>query len=72
MKDYKSGSHTIWGCKYHIVWVTKYRYDVLEGRVVLRFRELLREIAHHKEMHIYGGNVTDEVWKKYIEEQKPN
>ena len=26
MKDYKAGSHTLWDCKYHIVWVTKYRY----------------------------------------------
>ena len=133
MKDYKSGSHTIWDCKYYIVWVTKYCYDVLEGRVGVRCRELLRETSCHKEMHIYfgsvsrdhvhlligippklsasravqflkgksshkllseyahlrkrywgqhlwsrgywvasSGNVTDEVWKKYIEEQKPN
>ena len=58
MKDYKSGSHTIWDCKYPIVWVTKYRYDVLEGRVGVRCRELLREIARHKEILIYAGSVN--------------
>src|ERR1700752_2794646 len=132
MQTAKSGSHTIWNCKYHIVWVTKYRYPVLVGDVGLRARELLREISRIHEMSIHSGainrdhvhlllsipphlsgssavqylkgksshnllteyqslrnrywgqhlwsrgywvatsgNVTDEVWKKYIEDQKP-
>ena len=25
MESYKRGSHTVWDCKYHLVWVTKYR-----------------------------------------------
>ena len=58
MKDYKAGSHTIWDCKYHIVWVTKYRYSVLGGDVGLRCRELLREIARSQEMIIYAGSVN--------------
>jgi putative transposase len=45
MQDYKRGSHTIWDCKYHLVWVTKYRYPILVGDVGQRARELLREIA---------------------------
>jgi hypothetical protein len=45
MEDYKRGSHTVWDCKYHLVWVTKYRYEVLGGDVGQRCRELLREIA---------------------------
>ena len=32
MEDYKRGSHTVWDCKYHLVWTTKYRYEVLAGR----------------------------------------
>ena len=31
MKDYKSSSHAVWDCKYHLVWITKYRYPVLVG-----------------------------------------
>jgi putative transposase len=132
MKDYKRGSHTVWDCKYHLVWITKYRYPVLVGDVGHRAKELLREIARSLEMTIYAGsinrnhvhlligipphnsvsravqylkgksshkllsefvtlrkrywgqhlwgrgywvassgNVTDEVWQKYIEDQKP-
>ena len=58
MKDYKHGSHTIWDCKYDIVWVTKYRYSVLGGNVGLRCRELLREIARSKDMTIYAGSIN--------------
>ena len=33
MEAYKRGGHTVWDCKYHLVWVTKYRYSVLGGDV---------------------------------------
>src|SRR5664279_3125791 len=29
--SYTSGSHTVFHNRYHIVWITKYRYKVLEG-----------------------------------------
>jgi putative transposase len=58
MQDYKRGSHTIWDCKYHVVWVTKYRYPILVGGVGQRARELLREIARSHEMTIYAGSVN--------------
>lgn len=58
MRDYKQGSHSIWYCKYHLVWTTKYRYEVLSGEVGLRCRELLRKIARSKEMQIYAGSVN--------------
>ncbi|WP_419622573.1 IS200/IS605 family transposase [Thiolapillus sp.] len=58
MQNYKHGGHTIWDCKYHLVWVTKYRYPILGGDVGLRCRELLREIARSKEMIIYAGSIN--------------
>jgi putative transposase len=56
MQDYKRGSHTIWDCKYHLVWVTKYRYPILVGDVGQRAPELLGEIARSNEMTIYTGS----------------
>src|SRR5665213_3224817 len=58
MQDYKRGSHTIWDCKYHLVWVTKYRYAILVGDVGVRARELLREIARSQEMTIHAGAIN--------------
>jgi len=43
MESYKRGSHPVWDCKYHIVWVTKYRFPILGGDVGQRCRELIRE-----------------------------
>ncbi|MEW6152003.1 MAG: IS200/IS605 family transposase, partial [Pseudomonadota bacterium] len=58
MQTSRSGSHTIWDCKYHIVWVTKYRYPVLIGDVGVRARELIREIARSHEMMIHAGAIN--------------
>jgi putative transposase len=58
MEAYKSGSHTVWDCKYHLVWTTKYRYQVLGGDVGFRCRKLLREIAQSKEMVIHAGSIN--------------
>src|SRR5947207_8941174 len=58
METAKSGSHSIWDCKYHIVWVTKYRYPVLVGDVGQRARELLREISRSHEMSIHAGAIN--------------
>ena len=33
MSRFKRASHVIWHCQYHIVWVPKYRFRVLQGAV---------------------------------------
>src|SRR5438445_10090981 len=58
MEAYKRGGHTVWDCKYHLVWVTKYRHAVLGGDVGLRCRELLRETSIAHEMVIHAGSVN--------------
>jgi REP element-mobilizing transposase RayT len=59
MEAYKRGSHTVWDCKYHVVWVTKYRHPW----------------GQHLWSRGYwaasSGNVTDEVWMEYIKNQVP-
>ena len=64
MEAYKRGSHTVWDCKYHLVWVTKYRYPVLGGDVGVRCRELLRETATAVETLLTR-------YDEYIENQRP-
>ena len=58
MEDYKRGSHTVWDCKYHLVWTTKYRYEVLGRDVGQRCREFLREIGRSLEMMLYIGSIN--------------
>ncbi len=33
MSRFRKLSHSIWHCQYHIVWVPKYRYRILVGKV---------------------------------------
>ena len=58
MQTYKSGSHTRYDIKYHIVWITKYRRPILEGAVAERVRELIRQICMQNEVSIIQGHVS--------------
>ena len=58
MEAYKHGGRTVWDCKYHLVWVTKYRYSALGGDVGVRCRKLLRETARAHEMAVHAGSIN--------------
>ena len=47
----------------HIVWVTKYRYKVLEGDIKIRCRTLIKQICDSEDISILSGVVsTDHVY----------
>jgi REP-associated tyrosine transposase len=56
--DYRYGSHTVYQIEYHFVWVTKYRYKVLQGEVQERVRELVRQTCEAFEIRIVRGVVS--------------
>ena len=58
MGEYHSGGHTLYDIKYHLVWITKYRYQVLRGDVALRARELIREICMAREVQVIRGSLS--------------
>ena len=57
MAQYRTGSHTVYDIKYHFVWITKYRYKVLQGKVAIRLRELLRQGCEAKGLEIVRGSI---------------
>jgi putative transposase len=58
MAEYRTSAHAVFDIKYHVVWITKYRYKILRGRVAERARELLRQICQAREMVIIRGAVS--------------
>jgi putative transposase len=52
---YRKSAHVIYECKYHICWLSKYRYAILTGEIALRVRELIRQIAQANEVEIISG-----------------
>lgn len=55
MNDIDSLNHTRWECKYHIVWIPKYRKKKLFGELQAELGPVLRELARHKESEVLEG-----------------
>jgi len=58
MQNYRKTSHSVYDLKYHLVWITKYRKQVLTGVVAERLRELIREICKANDIEIIKGHVS--------------
>ena len=58
MDNYRKGAHTVYDIQYHLVWVTKYRYHVLEGEIAQRTRDIIRQICMNRDIHILKGHVS--------------
>lgn len=56
-QDYQSLSHSKWDCKYHVVFVPKYRKKVLYGDVRKFLGTVFHELARQKESRIIEGNM---------------
>ncbi len=54
----RSNNHSVSRLTVHIVWCTKYRYDVLVGDIQLRCRTLLRQICESEDVEILRGVVS--------------
>ena len=57
MTDERSLNHSVWECKYHIVWIPKYRRKRLYGQISKHPGEIFQELARHKENRIEEGHV---------------
>ena len=58
MVEYRRSAHAVFDIKYHVVWITKYRYKILRGRVAERARDLVRQICAAREVVIVRGAVS--------------
>ena len=57
MSRFRKLSQTIWHCQYHIVWVPKYRYRVLEGEIAREVENLIRAFSQQMGCEIVELNV---------------
>ena len=56
MKEWQSLAHVRWECKYHIVFVPKYRKKVLYGRTRQQMGQILRQLCRQKGIEIMEGH----------------
>jgi putative transposase len=60
MQNYRKTSHSTYDCKYHIVWITKYRKRVLSGIIAERVREIIRGVCKEHEVEIIKGHISQD------------
>ncbi len=57
MHDDQSLSHAKWDCKYHVIWIPKYRKKAIFGELRKYLDEIFRELARQKECTVIEGHL---------------
>ena len=58
MAEYWCSAHATFDLKYHLIWITKYRYKILRGRVAERARDLIRQVCQSRNVVVIRGAVS--------------
>ena len=67
MAEQRKGSHTVTRLTVHLVWVTKYRYHVLNGEIQKPCRELIIQICDAEDIKVLKGSVGKDHVHMHIE-----
>ena len=57
MDTYQTSSHTTWECKYHVVFIPKYRRKTLFAELRQHLGAIFRELAAQKESRVEEGHL---------------
>ena len=57
MDDCKRLSHSVWECKYHVVFIPKYRRRALYGELRRELGKVFRMLARQKECEVEEGHL---------------
>ncbi len=57
MNNNRKLNHTTWDCKYHLVWIPKYRKKAIYGHLRKYLGEVFRDLASQRESEIIEGHL---------------
>lgn len=57
MKQLQSLSHTVWECKYHLVWILKYRKKISYGKIWEELASVFHALANCRGCKILEGHL---------------
>jgi putative transposase len=66
MRSYRKGSYTVHDVKVHLVWIPKYRYNVLTQEIGIRVRDLIRQVCDANGIQIIQGRVSKDHVHFYV------
>ena len=56
MRNWESLSHVRWDCKYHVVFIPKYRKKVMYGKLRKKVGEILRNLCRQRGVELIEGH----------------
>jgi putative transposase len=62
----RKSAHAIHNCRYHIVWITKYRFKVIKENIKQALKWRIKEICDWKDIEILAGDVQEEHIHLYL------
>lgn len=63
---YRRQSHAVYDCRYHVVWITKYRFKIIDKEIEIALKWILKETCDWKEIEILEGSVQEEHVHLYL------
>lgn len=57
MNDVSSLTHSRWECKYHVVWIPKYRRKSLYGQLRQYLGQIFKDLARSRESEVLEGHM---------------
>ena len=60
MEQEGSLRHTVWECKYHVVWIPKYRKKAIFKELRKHLAEVIRALAEQKESRVLEGHLMSD------------
>jgi putative transposase len=60
MDNEQSLNHTKWECKYHVVWIPKYRRKELFGKLRQELGSLFKDLAQRQESQVLEGHLLSD------------
>ena len=60
MRNYQILSHVKWDCKYHIIFVTKYRHKTIYGNIRKGIEPIVRQLCDQKGLELHEGHAMSD------------
>ena len=60
MNDRETLNHTSWECKYHVVWIPKWRRKMLYGQLRKNLGDVFHDLARQKESRVLEGHLQSD------------
>ena len=66
LSKYRRLSHVTYDCRYHVVWITKYRFKIIDEDVELALKWSIKHTCDWKDIEIIEGTVEREHIHLYL------